>query len=380
MKYQSLYLITCFLFISLTTSAQKSQLQIARNAVGKLQVAISTGGDKAKQLAILGEGIKASESAQVDKKTKKYSETWAVKAYLTSYASLVDDNQANANLNLKLAIGAVDSAKRLDKYQDNSGLIEASVYNINVKTLDQGNLAYSKNDFANAFKALKQASDFFPKDTLIAINTALSAVNLQDYPNAIVFFERARTNGAKDPVLFQTLANIYISKFDYDAAIRALEEGLKVSPNHTYLTYDYINLLLDTEKYANAKLAIENTLKIDVKNKLLYFLYGYLEQHTGNIDRAELSYQKALELDENYFDALYQLGLTYLNSANKQLVPPNVNHQLFTSFINRSEYVLNQAYEINPNDRQTIQLLIEINTRKQKLDKVQELRSKLEDF
>lgn len=380
MKYQTIYLTTFCLLTSLTAVSQISQMQIARNAVGKLQVSISSGGDKAKQLAILGEGLKASESARNDKKTKKWSETWAVNAYLSSYISLLDDNQSNADKYLSLAIAAVDSAMRLDKYQDNSGLIQASVYNINAKKLDQGNLAFNNKDFAKAFKTLREVSDYLPKDTAIAINTALSAVSLQDYPNAIAYFERAKSNGIKNPVAFQHLANIYISKFDHEAAIKVLEEGLKINPGHTYLTFDYINLLLDTEKYEKAKMVIENTLKIDDKNKLLYYLYGYLEQNSGNPERAELAYKKALELDENYFEALYQLGLTYISSANKQLSKSGNGKQLFTALLDKSEYVLNQAYEVNPNDKSTIQLLIDINMRKNRLDKAQELRSKLQEF
>jgi tetratricopeptide (TPR) repeat protein len=380
MKYPAIYLTTFCLLTSLTAVSQISQLQIARNAVGKLQVSISSGGDKAKQLAILSEGLKASESARSDKKTKKWSETWAINAYLSSYISLLDDNQGNADKYLSSAIAAVDSAMRLDKYQDNSGLIQASIYNINAKKLDQGNLAFNNKDFAKAFNKLKEVSDYLPKDTAIAINTALSAVSLQDYPNAIVYFERAKNNGIKNPIAFQHLATIYISKFDYDAAIKVLEEGLKINAGYTYLTFDYINLLLDTEKYEKAKAVIENTIKIDDKNKLLYYLYGYLEQKSGNSERAELAYKKALELDENYFEALYQLGLTYISSANKQLSKSGNSQQLFATFLDKSEYVLNQAYEVNPNDRSTIQLLIDINMRKNRLDKAQDLRSKLQEF
>lgn len=380
MKRHSITFTILLLLSSFAGLAQKSQLQIARNAVGKLQVAIANGDDKNKQLSILGEGIKASENAQNDKKTKKWPETWAVKSYLSSFISLIDENEGNADRYLDMAIAALDSAKKLDKYEDNSGLIHASTYNIKVKKQSKGNALFAANDFNNAFKTLSEVSDYFPTDTTIAINTGLSAFNTQDYANAITYLERAKSNGIKNPVVFQNLANIYSLKFENELAIKTLEDGLSVNPDHVFLTYDYINLLLDTENYTKARDVIGSTLKVNERNKLLYFLYGYLQQNTGDNNKAELAYQKALEIDEFYFEALYQLGLAYIKNANTELKKPGRASQLYSSFLNRSEYVLNQAHEINPNDRQTIQLLVEINTRKNNQDKVLELRRKLEEF
>jgi len=60
------------------------------------------------------------------------------------------------------------------------------------------------------------------------------------------------------------------------------------------------------------------------------------------------------------------------NKANK--------NELYEEQINKSENILTHAYEIAPNDRATIQLLIEINTRKQRYDKVDELKERLHEF
>jgi tetratricopeptide (TPR) repeat protein len=361
--------------------SQRSQVQIARNSIGKLHVAINAKAEPAKQLGILGEGIKASEAAQSDRKTKKWPETWAIKAYLSSYISIIDANEGNADKYYTLAIDAIDSARRLDKFQANSRLIDAAIYNINIRKQNKANTAFNNNDFANAYKLLKDVSDFFPKDTVLAVNTALAAQNVQAYDNALIYFKRAKDNGVKNPVLFQNLSNIYTSKFENELAIKTLEDGIKLNPYDVNLTNSYINLLLDNEKYETAIKIIENTLKVDSKNKLLYFLYGYLHQNNSNYSTAELAYDKALAIDENYFDALYQMGLAYVGSANAILKSSEQDKsQKYTSFINRAEIALLQAHEINQNDKSTVQLLIDIYTRKNKLDKVQELKSKLEEF
>lgn len=361
--------------------SQRSQVQIARNSIGKLHVAINAKADENKQLGILGEGIKAIEAAQGDKKTKKWPETWAIKAYLSSYISIIDPNEGNAEKYYALTNDAIDSARRLDKFQANGRLIDAAIYNVNIRKQNKANMAFNSNDFANAFKLLKDVSDFFPQDTSLAINTALAAQSIQAYDNALIYFKRAKDNGVRNPVLFQNLSNIYTSKLENELAIKTMEDGIKWNPYDSNLTNSYINLLLDNEKYETAIKVIENTLKVDTKNKLLYFLYGYLHQNKLNYSTAELAYNKALAIDENYFDALYQMGLAYVGSANTALKSSDQDKgQKYTSFINRAEIALLQAHEINQNDKSTVQLLIDIYTRKNKLDKVQELKSKLEEF
>lgn len=361
--------------------AQKSQLQIARNSVGKLQVAINAKQDVKKQLTLLGEGIKAAEAAQNDKKTGKWPETWAVKAYLSSYVSIIETDEGNADKYYGLALKAIDSAKKLDKFQANHQLIAASDYNLNIRKQKKGNAAYANGDFEAAYELLKEVSDYLPKDTTLAINTALSAQSIQAFDKALIYFKRAKDNGIKNPVVFQNMASIYSSKFEHELAIRTLEDGIKVNPYNVFLTNDYINLLLDNEKYPEAMRVIESTLKVETSNKLLYFLYGYLQQHKVNYSSAELAYNKALALDENYFDALYQLGLVYINSANESLKSSAAEKApKFSSYINRAEIALLQAHEVNQNDKATIQLLIEIYTRKQRLDKVQELKAELAEF
>lgn len=359
--------------------AQKSQIQVAQNSVGKLQVSIANKEDAKKQLAVIGEGIKAVEAAQNDKKTKNWPETWSIKAYLSSYVALIDDNEANADKYYGLATEALEKAKELDKYQANSTLIKAAHYNIMIKKQAEGNKAFQQNDFMTAFGLLKQVSDYLPTDTAIAVNVALCAQNIQSYDEALTYFKRAKDNGIKNPIVFQQMASIYASKFESEMAIRMLEDGLKLNPYHPFLTNDYINLLLDNEKYTQAAKIIEGSIATEKRNKLLLFLYGYLQQsQLNNSTGAEATYKKALEVDQNYFDALYQLALVYVNNANTGL--REKNKQKFNSYVNRAEFTLLRAHEINPNDKNTVQLLIEIYTRKDRLDKVQELKRKLNEF
>lgn len=376
------FLPTFILFLAFisTTNAQKTQVVLAQNSVGKLQESISKKEDFKKQLNIIGEGIKAIEAAQKDKKTKNWPETWAIKSYLSSYIAVIDDNEGNSNKYFDLAIKSLDTAQILDKFQANSELIKAATYNINVKKLTEGNRAFNQSDFLAAYNILRDVSDYLPKDTTLAINVALSAQKVQAYDQALTYFLRAKENGVKNAIVHQTIANLYASRFEQELAIKSLEDGLKLNPYHPFLTNDYINLLLDNEKYDKAIKAIESSLTTERRSgRLLYFLFGFLQQsQLKNYAVAEESYKKALALDQNYFDALYQLALVYIDNANDAL--KQKNRQKYNGFINRAEFTLLRAHEININDLNTVQLLIDIYTRKNRLDKVQDLKRKLNEF
>lgn len=373
--------ILFFIFVLINSAiAQKTQVLLAQNSVGKLQESIIKKEEAKNQLAIIGEGIKAIEMAQKDKKTKNWPETWAIKSYLCSYVAIIDANETNSSRYYDLAIKSLDTAKILDKFQANSELIKASSYNINIKRQIEGNKAFNSNDFITAYSILKDVSDYLPKDTTIAINVAICAQKIQLYDQALKYFLRAKENGVINAVVHQTIAGLYASKFESDLAIKSLEDGLKLNPYHPFLTNDYINLLLDNEKYDKAIKAIENSLGTERRNnRLLYFLFGFLQQsQLKNYAAAEESYKKALTLDQNYFDPLYQLALVYISNANDAL--KQNNKAKYTSFVNRAEFTLLRAHEINVNDLNTIQLLIDIYTRKNRLDKVQELKRKLNGF
>lgn len=371
--------ISILILVGNLAFAQRSQIKIANNSLAKLQISIAEKADAKKQLTIIGEGIKAIEVAEKDKKTKNWPETWAIKAYLSSYIALIDENEANADKYFQFAQDAMAQAIKLDKFQSNTELINASNHNIHIKRQTKGVQAFQQNDFATAYELLKNVSDFKPTDTLLATNVALCAQSLQQYNDALTYFLRAKDNGAKNPTLFQNIANIYASKFETELAIKTLEDGLKLNAFHPLLTNDYINILLDNEQYEKANRAVETSLKTDKRSKLLYFLYGYLQQNQEkNVSTAELSYQRALEVDYNYFDALYQLALAYIQTANEALKQKDT--QKFASNINRAEYSLLRAHDININHRNTVKLLIDIYTRKNRLDKVQELKRKLNEF
>jgi tetratricopeptide (TPR) repeat protein len=378
MNRKALLSIILFL-ITFSAVAQKSQLRIARNTIGKLQAAIVAKADVNKQINIIGEGLKATQSAQQDRKTKKYPETWAIGAYLNSYMAILDEKDPEKYFQDALAL--IDTAKQLDRFHENEKLLEAAVLNTFVIKQEKGNRAFTSYDYSTALSYLKELSDYFPQDSTLALNTAIACQNLRNYNQALTYYNRAIETGASNPVIYQHLAEIYSSKFDIENATKVLETGQKRNPNNVFIINDLVNLLLDNERYDKAEKTLEEAIRLEGQNKELYYLYGYLKQQKKQHTQAETAYNTALAMDPNFFPALYQLGTVYINMGNEILKSDKANRlQLYEEQINKSENILTHAFEIDPNDRQTIQLLIEINTRKQRYDKVDELKERLQEF
>lgn len=378
MNRKAILSIILFL-ITFNALAQKSQLRIARNTIGKLQAAVLAKEEVNKQISIIGEGMKAAQLAQKDRKTKNWPETWAISAYLTSYLSIIDSKESETYYQQSLDL--IDTANHLDRFHEHEKLLKAATLNTLVKKQEKADNAYYNYDYATALPYLKELSEYFPADSTLALNTAIASQNLRNYDQAVIFYRRALSAGSSNPVIYQHLAQIYSSKFDTEQAIAVLEEGQRKNPGNVLILNDLANLLLDNDLYDKAEKTLELAMKLEGQDKQFYFLYGYLKQHKKQYKLAETAYNTALSMDPNFFPALYQLGLVYIDMGNEVLKSNTANSmELYEAQINRSENLLTHAIEIDPNDRATIQLLIEINTRKGRYDKVDELKERLEEF
>lgn len=372
-----IYLVS-LLLLSTWSFAQSSQLKLAKNSMAKLHRAVEEKADAKKQLSIIGEGIKAIELAEKDKKSKKWPDTWAIKAYFSSYVALIDNNESNINKHTQQALEALEKAKDLDKYQANQELINAAEYNLIARKQIEATVLFKQGDYQTAFPILKEISNYFTTDTLMSTNTALCALNLHQYNDALHYFERSKQHGVKNPIVYQQIAAIYTSKFEIEKAIKTLEEGLKINPQQSLLLNDYLNLLLDNNELDKAQQVVTEMLGSQSNNRLLLYLKGYLAQNAKDYKIAEDAYKKTINLDHNFFDAYYQLALIYLQQANEALT--RNEYPKFSSNINRAEFTLNRALEINQHNRQVITLLMEIYTRKNRFDKVQELKRQLNEL
>lgn len=369
--------LSLILFTITSVYAQKNQVQIARNAVGKLQVSFADPSLKAKSLGFINDGLKAINLAKQNKKTGKWSETWAIKAYLHSCNALISANDEASDKQLNLALTSLDTAKMYDKDQLYSTLISATINNTMIRKLDKGNKAFEENDFLNAYQTLKEVSDYSVKDTSLALNVAIVAQNIQQDKEGLRYLMRAKEHGIRNPAVFQQLSKVYSLKFEPQQALRVLKEGIELNPDNAVLKRDYINVLLDNQKYTEALDALESELLVTRNDEKLFFIYGLLNQLEKRIPDAEAAFKRSIALNAYNFDAFYQLGLVYLDKANMQAKKSDIGYK---EAVNNAELAFNKAYTIKPNDKATITLLIALYQSQSDLERVRELQRRLREF
>lgn len=374
---KKIVLLSITFLLSQHSFGQKGQVQIARNAVGKLQGTYTNPALKAKTTGFINDGLKAIDLAKDNRKTGKWSETWSLKAYLHACNALLNANNDIGEKQFNLAVSALDTAKKLDKDPINSNLIHATVNNIMIWKLDKGNRAFDEKDFPSAYSILKEVSDYNEKDTSTAINVAIAAKNIQKDEISLKYLLRAKTNGVKDPAVFQQIAKFYSLKFEPEAALQILREGMKLNPENSVLKKDFINILLDNNRFKDALHALEADPTMLRNDERLFFIDGLLNQLENRFSAAETAYKRSIIINPNNFDALYQLGLVYIDMAKKSASKSDEN---FKKAMTNAQVALSRAFTIKPNDRSTILLLIELYKVNNDLERARELQRGLREF
>jgi len=147
------------------------------------------------------------------------------------------------------------------------------------------NLAYAyfnagKRD--DAKKAMRNALNLKPDVDMYVLLGSILAED-KEYDEVIKLSEEARTHYPEDAEMLRIVSNAYIATGKLDVALSAFEEGIAKEPKNKFYRYNYGSLLLNAEKYNKA---IEQ-LKV------------------------------AVEIDPDYTNAVYNLGVAYVNKGAK---------------------------------------------------------------
>ena len=141
----------------------------------------------------------------------------------------------------------------------------------------------------------------------------------------------------------------------------------------------------------------------DTSNYSVYFALGTIYDRIANdsltddqtkedaISRAVNAYKKSLQLNPEYFNALYNIGALYVNTAASIEIKANAlpldrveeYEKLkadLTNYLQLAVPYLEQATIMQPDDINTLQTLRLIYSRTGQTDKLKEINSRLDSF
>jgi tetratricopeptide (TPR) repeat protein len=260
---------------------------------------------------------------------------------------------------------------------------------------NQGVDLFQKTDYASAMdkfeKAKKTNAIVGIKDTAATYAAALCAIQIKDNAKAKVFLEDLVKNNFKQGLIYTQLSAIYKAEGDSVKSQNYITRGRKAMPDDLNLIIAEINMFLSKGKVKEAQDLLNLAVSKDPNNPTLHFAIGANMDEFGNFEQAEKSYLKAIEIKPDYFDAHYNLGALYVNTAATVMEEANklpiTETQKYDELKLKADVLLDKALpeleiaeKLNPKDRNTLITLKQLYARKSNADKIKEYDEKIKNL
>lgn len=331
------------LFIGVATyaNAQKSEVSKAKNAWALARFATNQTQPLETTLKTLGEGLKSTDNAIANEKSKDMPEAWSYRALFASRIAFVDTvNVQNALANDKIAEEAIVKAKALDtKGAEKENIAEAEGTLSNALR-NRAIFAYNKKDFKSALTYFNEITAKNPQDTATFVNAGVTAKQIENYPEMISNFKKAIDLNYKESesLYSEVIATTFDKVKDTVAGTALLETAVAKYPENPYFIGMQTDLYIKKGDIAKSQELLGKLIAKDPKNAAYQYAMGdtYYKQAldlqgkrnaidakkkkefdaitatmTGFINQALPYYKKAYELDPKMISALENLKIIY---------------------------------------------------------------------
>lgn len=336
------------------------------------------------------------DKAILDPKTGISAKTWYYRG------SIYQDIEESLDANVKgLDTSALDvcvasylKSLELDLKKTYSEDIKKRIPFLQNRYVNKGIEEYKAKRFQSAsdnfMKSAKISESVFNKiDTALIFNAALASINAKNIPSQKELLSRLIDLKYKDAEVYRSLANVYMSQKDTAKGLELLALGRKEFPSNNSLMIDELNVYMSRGQAKQMISKMEEAASADSTNKTLWFALGATYDNMGKKPNADKAYRKAISLDENYFDATYNLGAMHYNAGvevyNKVKDLPmskekeyNAGKAKYTASFNKSLPYLEKALILQPNDVNTLMSLKEVYAKLDNFSKSGEMKKRIE--
>lgn len=352
---------------------------------------------KADQYLKDGKVDKAKEQidlAVVHEKTKEKGKTWFTKGMVYEEIAYSEDETVRALSDdaFEQSLSAYNKVKEIEK--------EGSVYdvytdqrleNMWAKSLNKGATYFEQKDFDHAYIYFEESQRVKPTDTTAFLYAGIVAQQNKKYDLALKnFYQLVNELEHHDMNIYQSILFIERSKMkDLDKALAIVSKAREHYPTNADLMKEEINLLINTKKVDMAKTKLENAIETTPDDATLYYSLAYLHEELDDKEQALKYYNKAIELKPDYFEALYNVAVTYYNIAADYIKTANnmdlptykkegkaLEDKANVEFKKALPY-FEKAHKAQPNDQQVIQTLQVVYKSLSMNDKANEMNAKL---
>ncbi|MCK5029463.1 MAG: tetratricopeptide repeat protein, partial [Bacteroidales bacterium] len=324
----------------------------------------------------LDTALKAVEFAETQEKTKDWAKTYYVKGLVyNAIASSTDPDYAN--ICESPSVKAFESFKKAynmdgsNMYQSAMDIQFITMANDFVKKAID---TYNAEDFENAFLYFEKTLEVKKMkvfegeiDTAIIFNAAITAQRIGKFEKAVVYYNKSIEYDYAEGDAFSLLAGCYKEQGDNENYVNTLKSGFEKYPSNQSVLGSIINYyLLEEENAEEAFKYLALARENDPTNPQFYSAEAHLYDKTGDKETAKEKYKKAIEIDENFFEAYYNLGVLYFNEgveltdiANQ--IVDNAKYQEAKAVADKkfeeALHYIEKSHELKPDDRSIMSTL-----------------------
>ncbi|MCX6329303.1 MAG: hypothetical protein NTZ85_07310 [Bacteroidia bacterium] len=265
--------------------------------------------------------------------------------------------------------------------------LAANLYNQCSTRFEAKDFEGALNSFETLIKITESDLYAGSKDTAIYYNAGLAAVNCNKYNEAIKYFEKCSEMKYMGITPYYLIYQSYLGLGDSIKAESILTGLPKLFPNDKSITLQLIDFYSMSSKFDEAQEYITVAKESDPNNYSLYFAAGIMYLNQNKYDQAISELGKSIELNHELYDTQYSLGAAYINKAVEMFTKANeiMDVKKHTEVIDSANIVyakalpyLEKAYELNPNDVETMSCLRELYYRLKMTKEYDEIKAKLD--
>lgn len=318
MKRSILFLFIVSLFAANMAVAQRSEVRKAERQLDR---------------GVLNEARNAIDAAIEDPSTSADPNTWMIRTQVymalamsenPEYKSLVENPVKVADESAVKAMELSPSNLQLIQIQQMVIVISELTYNAGVEAFNADNFEAASRNF---FRSYELTESYGNTDTTTLYNAGLAAELGKNYSEAKNIYDRLIKMNYQQPYLYSSMSSIYMAEGDTATALNYVLEGRKAYPDDLNVIFNEANIYIFTGQVEKAKDILALAITKDPENPSLHFALAanldrmaqdstyLLADRQSFFTEAEKYYKQAIALDNDYFDAIYNLGVLYFNEG-----------------------------------------------------------------
>ena len=325
--------------------------------------------------------------------------------YLNIYMSQEPEYKNLAPNALEIAYDAYKKTKQLDTKEEFKNELQINMLISAEQFFNKAVGAFEETKYLEArdgFLTAREINEGYGGiDTLSTYYGGISAEYGGDTLGAMKLYQILIDASINEPNVYSSMANIYKGLKQFDKGLEICALGRQKFPEDFNIIIAETNLYLAN---GNSEMAIKDlqlALEKTKDNPTIYFAvgvqYNIIADDTTKPEpvreesflMAEKAYLDAVRLDENYYDANYNLGALYVNKVASIIEKANALplgdkgydalKQQADDMLLRAIPYLEKAASLNPEDKNALISLKEIYARLGMFEKLKEVDSKLQN-